>query len=79
SFIPNDYLSFHPDYTVSTSFQENYKFSKALKTTGWLLKDILLRNKFDGTGFYPHTSRLNVDTYTVTEYNSLYRNYPFSN
>jgi len=78
SFIPNDFLGFHSDQTFSADFQQSDKLSKALKTTGWLLKDILLRNKFDGTGYYPHSSRLNVDTYTVTQYNSLYRNYPFS-
>jgi hypothetical protein len=78
SFIPNNFLSYSLEVNIPENSTFDQKFDKTLRVTGRLLKDILLRNKFDGTGFYPYTSRLNVDTYTVTQYNSLYRNYPFS-
>jgi hypothetical protein len=78
SFIPNNFLANNLEFDVPTNSTFSPKFKKTLKTTGWLIKDVLLRNKFDGTGFYPHTSMLYMDTQSVTEYNSIYHNYPFS-
>lgn len=75
-FLPADFSTFLASVPAVKERADQATYSKRLATTGWLLKKVFLKEKFDDFGYnQPVISMADFDTRSVSEYNALHSKY----